>query len=175
MAAARYLSDVYGHDTTYSNPFMSLTNAEDNKEGTVKAHEHMTVKHGHFPLGRPSPSSPKHKSHSAARQPPLSDSDEDYNSKERVPTLRPGQYDGSTPWREFLHRFESCAEANHWSVKTMAIQLKFCLTGAAGAIVHRNPRSSKWDYRPAGGTRNCLWPFFRSCSGCSSRAEAKSA
>lgn len=29
----------------------------------------------------------------------------------------------------------------------MAIQLKFCLTGAAGAIVHRNPCSSNWDYR----------------------------
>lgn len=40
-----------------------------------------------------------------------------------------------------------CAEANHWSAKTMAIQLKFCLTGAAGAIVHRNTRSSRWVYR----------------------------
>uniref|UniRef100_A0AAV2LLX4 Uncharacterized protein n=1 Tax=Knipowitschia caucasica TaxID=637954 RepID=A0AAV2LLX4_KNICA len=29
----------------------------------------------------------------------------------------------------------------------MAVQLKFCLVGAAGAIVHRNPRSSKWDYQ----------------------------
>ncbi|XDV42613.1 hypothetical protein PO909_011242 [Leuciscus waleckii] len=262
MAAARYPSDVYGRETNYSNPFMSLTNVEDNSQGTVKAyerkaerkHEHynpflcdesctntlangedlfapfdspahfsptnpfcrgnsqshssagrpdihiftypapdrpfkghyevtnpfanahmgsfvqstpaiskpeastlpmpysfinpdMTVKHGHFPLRQPCPSSPTRKSRSASRQPPLSDSDEDYNPKERVPTLRPGQYDGSTPWREFLHRFESCAEANHWSVKTMAIQLEFCLTGAAGAIVHRNLCSSKWDYR----------------------------
>lgn len=262
MAAARYPSDVYGRETNYSNPFMSLTNVEDSSHGTVKAYERkaerkhkhynpflcdesctntlangedlfapfdspahfsptnpfcrgnsqshgsvgrpdshifaysapdmpfkghyevtnpfanahigsfvqstpaiskpeastlpmpcsfinpdMTVKHGHFPLHQPCPSSPTRKSRFASRQPPLSDSDEDYNPKERVPTLRPGHYDGSTPWREFLHRFESCAEANHWSVKTMAIQLKFCLTGAAGAIVHRNPRSSKWDYR----------------------------
>ncbi|KAI9536884.1 hypothetical protein NQZ68_030106 [Dissostichus eleginoides] len=29
----------------------------------------------------------------------------------------------------------------------MAIQLKFCLVGAAAAIVHRNPRSSLWNYR----------------------------
>uniref|UniRef100_A0AAV2K8I4 RNA-directed DNA polymerase n=1 Tax=Knipowitschia caucasica TaxID=637954 RepID=A0AAV2K8I4_KNICA len=103
----------------------------------------VTVKHGHFPV--PGLSSPTRESRSMPRA--ASDSDEDYNPKERVPTLRPGQYDGSTPWREFLHRFESCAEANHWSAKTMAIQLKFCLTGAAGAIVHRNHRSSRWDYR----------------------------
>uniref|UniRef100_A0AAV2LF77 Reverse transcriptase/retrotransposon-derived protein RNase H-like domain-containing protein n=1 Tax=Knipowitschia caucasica TaxID=637954 RepID=A0AAV2LF77_KNICA len=29
----------------------------------------------------------------------------------------------------------------------MAVQLKFCLVGAAGAIAHRNPRSSKWEYQ----------------------------
>jgi len=28
----------------------------------------------------------------------------------------------------------------------MAVHLKFCLVGAAGAILHRNPRSSQWDY-----------------------------
>ncbi len=28
----------------------------------------------------------------------------------------------------------------------MAVQLKFCLVGAAGAIIHRNPQSSQWDY-----------------------------
>ncbi|XP_036001790.1 uncharacterized protein LOC118565513 [Fundulus heteroclitus] len=75
-----------------------------------------------------------------------SESEEDYDIRERVPTLRPGQYDGTTPWKEFLHRFESCAKANYWSKETMAVQLKFCLVGAAGAIVHRNPRSSQWDY-----------------------------
>lgn len=101
-----------------------------------------SVKHGHADSNHPF-----YSSRSAPRHPSPSDSDEDYDRRERVPTLRPGQYDVSTPWREFLHRFESCAEANHWSAKTMAIQLKFCLTGAAGAIVHRNPRSSRWDYR----------------------------
>ena len=60
--------------------------------------------------------------------------------------MRPGQYDGTTPWTEFLHRFESCAKANYWSAKTMAVQLKFCMVGAAGAIIHRNPRSTQWDY-----------------------------
>ncbi|XP_062374552.1 uncharacterized protein LOC134062534 isoform X1 [Sardina pilchardus] len=75
-----------------------------------------------------------------------SGSEDDYDSRERVPTLRPGQYDGTAPWREFLHRFESCAIANRWTEETKTIQLKFCLVGAAGAIVHRNPRSAQWDY-----------------------------
>ena len=77
---------------------------------------------------------------------PSSESEDDYEHQERVPILRPGQYDGTTPWTEFLHRFESCAKANYWSAKTMAVQLKFCMVGAAGAIVHRNPRSAQWDY-----------------------------
>ncbi|KAM3623655.1 uncharacterized protein V6R79_013858 [Siganus canaliculatus] len=75
-----------------------------------------------------------------------SGSEEDDDSRERVPILRPGQYDGTTPWKEFLHKFESCAEANHWSERTMAVHLKFCLVGAAGAIVQRNPQSFQWDY-----------------------------
>ncbi|KAK5621981.1 hypothetical protein CRENBAI_013404 [Crenichthys baileyi] len=78
---------------------------------------------------------------------PLSDSEEEDDPRERVPTLSLGQCDGPTPWKEVLHRFESCSEANYWSKKTMTVQLKFCLVGAAGAIVHRNPHSSKWDYR----------------------------
>jgi len=28
----------------------------------------------------------------------------------------------------------------------MVVQLKFYLVEAAGAIIHRNPRSSQWDY-----------------------------
>ena len=254
MAAPRYFPAIYGEETNYSNPFMSLTNIEDDKQGTVEAYgrraerkcEHYnpflcnegcaanTQANGgdvFVPPQRPAQFSPTNpfyeadiqshgptkypnvfnmahnvqfpdtnpfttahlesfvhstpatakteastlpvhyqcnydekcnknehlssshlrqpsplKSHSALCKPLLSDSDEDYDPRERVPTLRPGQYDGSTPWREFLHKFESCAEANRWSPKTMAIQLKFCLTGGAGAIVHRNPRSSKWDY-----------------------------
>lgn len=176
MAAAHYPSDVFGRETNYLNPFISLTNVEDNSQGTVKAYERKAEReYEHYnpflcderctstlangedlfaPFDSPAyfpPTNPfsrgNSQSHFALRPPSLSDSDEDYNPKERIPTLRPGQYDGSTPWREFLHRFESCAEANNWSVKTMAIQLKFCLTGAAGAIVHKNPRSSRWDYR----------------------------
>lgn len=27
----------------------------------------------------------------------------------------------------------------------MAVQLKICMVGAAGAILHKNPRSSQWD------------------------------
>ncbi|XP_023283321.1 ephrin type-B receptor 2-like [Seriola lalandi dorsalis] len=43
--------------------------------------------------------------------------------------------------------FESCAQANHWSEKTKAVQLRFNLTGAAGAIIHKNPRSGRWSYQ----------------------------
>ncbi len=76
-----------------------------------------------------------------------SDSGEECNdNRERIPTLRPGQFDGSTSWREFLNRFEDCARANHWSERTMTVQMRFCLVGAAGAVIHKNPRSSRWDY-----------------------------
>lgn len=78
------------------------------------------------------------------------ESEEDYYPRERVPTLLPGQNDGTTPWEEFLHRFESCAKADYWSEKTMAIQLKFCIVGTAGAVIHRNPPSSHLDYRGDG-------------------------
>ncbi|KAM3616673.1 uncharacterized protein V6R79_021511 [Siganus canaliculatus] len=76
-----------------------------------------------------------------------SSDDESYGQKERIPTLQPGKFDGSTSWKDFLYQFENCAKANHWSEKTMAVQLRFSLTGAAGAIVHKNPRSSRWSYQ----------------------------
>ncbi|RXN36679.1 Retrovirus-related Pol poly from transposon [Labeo rohita] len=76
-----------------------------------------------------------------------SDSGEECSDhRERIPTLRPDQFDGSTSWREFLNRFEDCAKANHWSERTMTVQMRFCLVGAAGAVIHKNPRSSRWDY-----------------------------
>ncbi|KAJ8008876.1 hypothetical protein DPEC_G00082990 [Dallia pectoralis] len=70
-----------------------------------------------------------------------------YGHKERIPILKPGHFDGTGSWKDFIHRFESCARANHWSEMTMAVQLRFSLTGAAGAIVHKNPRSDRWSYR----------------------------
>ncbi|KAL7883473.1 hypothetical protein SRHO_G00011310 [Serrasalmus rhombeus] len=73
--------------------------------------------------------------------------DEYSSQRERVPVLRPGQFDGSSSWKEFLYRFESCAKANNWTENTKAIQLKFCLVGAAGAVIHKNPRSAQWGYR----------------------------
>lgn len=76
-----------------------------------------------------------------------SDSGEECSTpRERIPTLRPGQFDGSMSWREFLNRFEDCARANHWSKRTMTVQMRFCLVGAAGAVIHKNPRSGRWDY-----------------------------
>ncbi|XDV17606.1 hypothetical protein PO909_023440 [Leuciscus waleckii] len=73
--------------------------------------------------------------------------DEYYGHKERIPILKPGHFDGTGSWKDFIHRFESCARANHWSEMTMAVQLRFSLTGAAGAIVHKNPRSDRRSYR----------------------------
>ena len=73
--------------------------------------------------------------------------DEQYEQRERIPTLQPGRFDGSGSWKDFLYQFESCAQANCWSEKTMAVQLRFSLTGAAGAIVHKNPRSARWSYQ----------------------------
>ncbi|KAL1254816.1 hypothetical protein QQF64_012877 [Cirrhinus molitorella] len=76
-----------------------------------------------------------------------SDSGEECSDyRERIPTLRPGQFDGSTSWREFLNRFEDCARANHWSERTMTVQMRFCLVGAAGSVIHKNPRSGRWSY-----------------------------
>ncbi|XP_063050302.1 uncharacterized protein LOC134445147 [Engraulis encrasicolus] len=104
-------------------------------------------------LMAPSPKCEQRQTSRHARRPrsvhyqPSSESEDDHDTRERIPTLRPGQYDGTTPWTEFKHRFESCAKANHWTEKTKAIQLKFCLVGAAGAIVHKNPRSTQWGYR----------------------------
>ncbi|KAM8865066.1 uncharacterized protein ACB058_006440 isoform 2-T2 [Synchiropus picturatus] len=67
--------------------------------------------------------------------------------RERIPTLQPDKFDGTGAWRDFLYQFESCARANLWSEETMTVQLRFSLTGAAGAIVHKNPRSSRWNYK----------------------------
>ena len=61
--------------------------------------------------------------------------------------MKPGHFDGTGSWKDFIQRLESCARANHWSDATMAVQLRFSLNGAAGAIVHKNPRSDRWSYR----------------------------
>lgn len=75
-------------------------------------------------------------------------SDEEYNkNRERIPTLRPGNFDGTGSWKGFVCQFETCARANHWTEETKAIQLRFCLSGAAGAIVHKNPNSANWSYQ----------------------------
>lgn len=115
------------------------------------------INYGHLPEQRPDQAvqlkdSPtkceQHRAHTRqlhhAHYQLSSESEEECDHRERVPNLRPGQYDGTTPWREFMIRFESCTVANYWSRKTMAVQLKFCLVGAAGAIVHKTPRSSQW-------------------------------
>ena len=66
--------------------------------------------------------------------------------RERVPTLRPKEYDGKGSWTEFLRRFEFVAKANNWSYATKGEQLKNCLVGEAGSVVHKNPAAELWDF-----------------------------
>ena len=71
-------------------------------------------------------------------------------SRERRDSSRPdavAQPSFAPHRKDFIHRFESCAGANHWSDGTVAVQLRFSLNSAAGAIVHENPRSDRWSYR----------------------------
>ena len=65
---------------------------------------------------------------------------------ERVPTLRPGQFDGTTSWNEYINHFENCAVGNNWPDKTKCEQLKHNLTGQAFSIVHQNPNSKTWTF-----------------------------
>jgi hypothetical protein len=67
-------------------------------------------------------------------------------SQERIPTLRPGDYDGMSSWREFQRSFERCAVANNWSPPTMAAQLRFSLKGAAGNAIRKNRIAENWTY-----------------------------
>ena len=92
---------------------------------------------------------------------PSSESEDDYDYRERVPTLRPGQYDGTTPWKEFLHRFESCAKANNWTEKNpIKVLPGWC---SRGNRPQESTVTSVGLQPPGGGSRNCLWPLFRAC------------
>ncbi|CAI5682172.1 unnamed protein product [Oreochromis niloticus] len=73
--------------------------------------------------------------------------DEQTRGEEKIPTLQPDYFDGSGSWKDFLYEFETCAKANCWTEKTMAVQLRFSLRGAAGAIIHKNPKSARWSYQ----------------------------
>ncbi|CAI5677314.1 unnamed protein product [Oreochromis niloticus] len=73
--------------------------------------------------------------------------DEQTRGEEKIPTLQPDHFDGSGSWKDFLYQFETCAKANCWTEKTMAVQLRFSLRGAAGAIIHKNPKSARWSYQ----------------------------
>ncbi len=75
-----------------------------------------------------------------------SPSHEDEEYRERVPILRPKEFDGKGSWTEFIRRFNTVALANNWSYVTKGDQLKNCLVGEAGSIVHRNPASICWTY-----------------------------
>jgi len=73
-------------------------------------------------------------------------SDDDESPRERVPILKPKEFDGKGSWMEFLRRFNMVALSNNWSYTTKGDQLKNSLIGEAGSIVHRNPASVYWTY-----------------------------
>ncbi|KAL7373215.1 hypothetical protein ABVT39_001512 [Epinephelus coioides] len=146
------------------SPFTPCMSQSVRRGYAERAHDYYSAPHCDAPLpqgreldssgyGQPSwrraKSAPQRHSSCMVRGSDYVDSsdDEQYKQRERIPTLQPGRFDGSGSWKDFLHLFESCAEANHWSEKTRTVQLRFSLTGAAGAIVHKNPRSTRWSYQ----------------------------
>ena len=53
------------------------------------------------------------------------------------PNLKPQQYDGSKPLREYLHHFKVVASLNRWSDTEKALYLAASLTGPAQRILNR--------------------------------------
>ena len=60
---------------------------------------------------------------------------------ERIPTLRPRSYDGSTSWNDYQLHFDSVAQGNGWSSATKLAQLKHSLKGEAEYAVNS---TGKW-------------------------------
>ena len=89
---------------------------------------------------------------SSAPSPKYEDSDRDSlgdtDRKEKIPTLKPGNFDGSPgmSWREYLSKFLNCAQGNYWSESTKVQQMKNCLTGPAASIVLKKTLSSSWTF-----------------------------
>jgi hypothetical protein len=104
---------------------------------STPAYENVSTRNAHFRI-----------------RPNIVDSDSDQDStgarakpaRERIPVLKPDTYNGTGSWREYLKRFENCAESNRWTECTKAQQLKHSLRGNAAAIVHKNPLSVSWKY-----------------------------
>lgn len=104
--------------------------------------------HSRFNAREANSASPDRRAYPAQGDDVLNSSDKELTGqRERIPTLRPGSFDGSGSWKDFLYQFKNCAKANCWSERTMAEQVRFSLTGAAGAIIHKNPRSARTNYQ----------------------------
>lgn len=73
--------------------------------------------------------------------------DEEEEVGEKVPVLRPPEFNGKGSWTEFRYRFENVARSNRWSAETCCDQLRHCLVGEAGSVLIKNAASRYWDYQ----------------------------
>ena len=67
--------------------------------------------------------------------------------QERVVVLTPKEYDGTTPWRDYLSHFEKVARANHWRDATKAEQLSHHLVGVADAVLGDIEETGEMSYQ----------------------------
>ena len=63
------------------------------------------------------------------------------------PLIRPNEYDGSSPWNDYLVQFEMIADLNAWDDNLCALYLAASLRGSAQAILGDLDGSRRRDYR----------------------------
>ncbi len=98
------------------------------------------------PQPTPLPSRPRSSAFCSSSRHQTYDFGSDEEVRERVPLLKPGQFDGKGSWPEFLQRFLICADTNRWSESSKARMLLNSLVGEAGAVVFRNPAVRTWSF-----------------------------
>ncbi|CAC5370906.1 unnamed protein product [Mytilus coruscus] len=57
--------------------------------------------------------------------------------------IKPSQYDGSTPWMDYLSHFEICALVNMWSEHQKGLYLAVSLIGQADAVLGDLPKEKR--------------------------------
>ncbi len=58
-----------------------------------------------------------------------------FGSQTSKPNIRPGTYDGSSTWQDYLAHFEVCAWINSWTDQEKAWYLAACLRGPAQQVL----------------------------------------
>ena len=105
-------------------------------ERSIRPEDHIQERDSFATRSRRRDSPPRDSGHSASRR----------SERERIPVLKVKDYDGKSSWTEFIRRFGAVAVANKWSYDTMGDQLKNCLVGEAGTIIHKIPESVYWGF-----------------------------